>query len=156
MASGNPDDRSEVNERLSSIEQKLQHVPTRDELREDFLTRDEFEARMERTDARLTSIEQRLQQVPTRDELFKDFPTRDELRAQMEETRRHFNVVGESLRDDIRLLAEGQTAIIARLDASLVDRDADRATLGQHDLRLIRLEKHAGLEPPRPRRPRRR
>jgi uncharacterized protein (DUF3084 family) len=74
------------------------------------------------------------------------------LRTQMEQfnrdTRRHFEVIAESLRDDIKLLAEGQAAIIARLDASLADRDADRSTLEFHDLRLTRLETHQGLEPP--------
>jgi hypothetical protein len=43
------------------------------------------------------------------------------------EIRRHFNVVAESLRDDIRLLAEGQMAIVARLDGMVVDLDTDRS-----------------------------
>jgi hypothetical protein len=146
MTAGGPDDRSEVNARLTAIEQKLQELPTRDE----------FETRL----AQLPTRNELYRDFVPREELYRNFLTRDEFAArtdqQSEDLRRYFNVVAESLRDDIRLLAEGQTAIIARLDATLADRDADRATLAEHDLRLTRLERHAGFEPPRPPRPRRR
>ncbi len=128
MTSGTPGERNEMNARLTGIDQKLQQLPTREELHAD---------------------------VAARDELI--LSTREEMRRSSEETRRHFDVVAEGLRDDIRLLAEGQVTIVARLDASLADRDTDRATLAGHDLRLARLETHGGFEPPsRPVRRRRR
>ena len=44
----------------------------------------------------------------------------DELRRDVEasaaETRRHFDVVAEDLRDDVRLVAEGVTALSERVD----------------------------------------
>ncbi len=54
-----------------------------------------------------------------------------------EETRRHFDVVAESLRHDIRLVAEGQVHLASRFDAfgTEVDRKFD-----QLDHRLLRLE----------------
>jgi hypothetical protein len=36
-----------------------------------------------------------------------------------EETRRHFDVVAESLRDDIRMIAEGLVALSVKVDAFL-------------------------------------
>jgi hypothetical protein len=106
MTSGTPDERNEINARLTGIEQKRQQLPTREELHADFVARDEL-----------------------------ILSTREEMRRSSEETRRHFDVVAEGLRDDIRLLAEGQVTIVA----------------------LARLERHAGFEPPpRPVRRRRR
>jgi chromosome segregation ATPase len=43
---------------------------------------------------------------------------RSELRAGLAETRRHSDVLFESLRDDIRMLAEGFATLTARLDSS--------------------------------------
>jgi hypothetical protein len=39
-----------------------------------------------------------------------------ELRAAVDELRRHFDVVGEALRADVRLVAEGVTALSDRVD----------------------------------------
>ena len=39
-----------------------------------------------------------------------------EIRAQFDETRRHFDVVAEGMRSDIRLVAEGVAAVAERLD----------------------------------------
>ena len=52
-------------------------------------------------------------------------------------TRRHFDVVAESLRGDIRLLAEGQVALQERLEDVRTDLKGDIAKL---DRRVIRLE----------------
>jgi len=52
-------------------------------------------------DDRLTTVEQRLRQ---------------EIREEAMTTRRHFDVVAESLRDDIRLIAEGLVALAAKVD----------------------------------------
>ena len=58
---------------------------------------------------------------PTREEMYAALATtRDELLQRMREegdrTRRHFDVVSESLRDDIRILAEGLVAVHQRID----------------------------------------
>jgi len=53
------------------------------------------------------------------------------------ETRRHMDVVGESLRDEIRLLAEGIIANQERIDAERVARERAEAGL---DRRVTRLE----------------
>jgi len=63
--------------------------------------------------------------------------TREEVRAEARETRRHFDVVAESLHDDIRLVAEGLVALGAKFDRfrRRVDRD-----LAKVDERLTALE----------------
>jgi len=52
---------------------------------------------------------------------------REDVRRQSEQTRRHFDVVAESLRDDLRLFAEAIRVNSERLD--------------DHDVRLRRLER---------------
>jgi predicted RNase H-like nuclease (RuvC/YqgF family) len=42
--------------------------------------------------------------------------TKEELRAQQEETRRHFEVVAESLRDQMRTVAEGVMNLDGKLE----------------------------------------
>jgi hypothetical protein len=43
---------------------------------------------------------------------------RQEIREEAVATRRHFDVVAESLRDDIRIIAEGLIALDAKVEAS--------------------------------------
>ena len=54
-----------------------------------------------------------------------------------EQTRRHIGIVFESLRADVRLIAEGVTALQASTDAYHA---AVMGVLLQHDRRLTRLE----------------
>ena len=69
------------------------------------------------------------------------YPTRDEMRELMREegerTRRYFDVIAESLRDDIRLLAEGLVALSQRVDSLAISTKAGFASVEQ---RLMRLE----------------
>ncbi|MBI4611032.1 MAG: hypothetical protein HY726_18730 [Candidatus Rokubacteria bacterium] len=39
-----------------------------------------------------------------------------EIRAQFDETRRHFDVIAEGMRAEVRLVAEGVTALAERVD----------------------------------------
>ena len=39
-----------------------------------------------------------------------------EIRAQFDETRRHFDVIAEGMRAEVRLIAEGVTALAERVD----------------------------------------
>ena len=80
--------------------------------------------------------------VTTRDELYAALRiTRDEMfqmmRDEGERTRRHAEVMNESLRDDIRLLAEGQVALHQRIDDVRAELKGDISAL---DRRLMRLE----------------
>jgi hypothetical protein len=63
--------------------------------------------------------------------------TRDEMRAEGVRTRQHFDVVAESLRDDIRLLAEHQVAFQADVNRGFKDVGG---RLNNHEKRIARLE----------------
>ena len=67
------------------------------------------EQRLAEVDARLTEVDARL--TNEADKL------RREIRDEGTTTRRHFDVVAESLRDDIRLIAEGVVALDAKVEA---------------------------------------
>lgn len=74
---------------------------------------------LENIDRRLSNVEQILPTLATKEELraaVATLATKEELRAEGEETRRHFDVVAESLRTDIRLIAEGQVHVTGRTD----------------------------------------
>jgi hypothetical protein len=80
-------------------------------------------------DSRFKQVDQRFKRV---DQQFRhaDMEFRrlgEEVRQQSEQTRRHFDVVAESMRDDLRLFAEAIRANSERL--------------GDHDARLRRLER---------------
>jgi len=63
--------------------------------------------------------------------------TKAEMREEGERTRQHFDVVAESLRDDIRLIAESQVALQAEVRLGRKDLDG---RLNNHDKRITRLE----------------
>jgi len=63
--------------------------------------------------------------------------TKAEMREEGERTRQHFDVVAESLRDDIRLIAESQVALQAEVRPGRKDLDG---RLNNHDKRITRLE----------------
>ncbi|MBI3048601.1 MAG: hypothetical protein HYY76_09870 [Acidobacteria bacterium] len=78
--------------------------------------------------------------LATREEMYgalARYATREEMREEGERTRRHMDVLVESLRDDIRLLAEGQVALHHRIEDVRMELKADIAAL---DRRLSRLE----------------
>jgi hypothetical protein len=80
--------------------------------------------RFNNLDRRLSNVEQILPTLATKGDL-KAFATRDELneglktlettlRGEIRETRRHMDVIGESLRGDIQLIAENLAALMSR------------------------------------------
>ena len=86
-----------------------------------------LEKRVENLEHRVATVEQIL---PT-------LATKADIRADGEQTRRHIGIVFESLRADLRLIAEGLAALQVSTDA----RHADiMGVLTQHDRRLTRLE----------------
>lgn len=62
---------------------------------------------------------------------------RSDIREEGDRTRRHFDVVAERLREDIRLIAEGHVALDQRVDPVEADLRGDIAGL---DRRVTRLE----------------
>jgi hypothetical protein len=110
-------------------------VPTRDEMTAAFAnvpTREEMNAAFAK--------------VPTHQEMNAALAiTREEMALMMREegdrTRRHFDVLAENLRDDIRLLAEGQVALHQRVDNLRTELRADIAAL---DRRVMHLETAGG------------
>jgi len=78
-----------------------------------------MDSRFRRVDQRFKRIDQRFRRV---DLEFRRL--REEVRQQSEQTRRHFDVVAESLHDDLRLFAEAIRTNSERLD--------------DHDVRLRR------------------
>jgi hypothetical protein len=104
----------------------------------------EIEHVVRNIDRRLEQVEQILPTLATREELHAaiqaavaPLATRAEMREEAIETRRHFDVVAESLRDDIRLIAEGQATLSQKFDVSTGEFKQDIAKL---DVRVTRLE----------------
>ena len=84
--------------------------------------------------------------VATKD-MLKDMATKDWVAEQMAETRRHFDVLGESLRDDIRLIADGlaaNTVVLQRVVTTLESTTQRTATtelrVDDHERRISGLE----------------
>jgi hypothetical protein len=87
-----------------------------------------------------TKEELRAQALATKEELraaVAPLATRAELREESERTRRHSQVLFESLRDDIRIVAEAQVSTLVELRSMS---QQHRKTLDNHELRLVRLE----------------
>ena len=81
------------------------------------VNRSQMEQLLRNLDRRMARVEQILPTLATQAELGETrSELRTEIRAEGERTRRHFDIVGESLRDDIRLLAEGLVSVTERLD----------------------------------------
>lgn len=65
---------------------------------------------------------------------------RQDVQAESAETRRHFDVVGENLRSEIRLVAEGVVTLDQKHDRL---REEMREELARVDRRVLRLEARA-------------
>jgi uncharacterized NAD-dependent epimerase/dehydratase family protein len=126
-----------------------------------------MEAVIKNIDARTTRIEQILPTLATKEDLtlfatkedltafatkedlkpfatkadLKAYPTRDEMTvAILEEgtrTRAHFDVVAESLREGIQVIAEGHKSLGAKIDTLAAE---SRKELAAHDRRIMKLE----------------
>jgi hypothetical protein len=95
---------------------------------------------VKKIDLRLERIEQFLPTLATKEELRAQgatLATRAELREESERTRRHSQVLFESLRDDVRIVAEAQASTLVELRSMS---QQHRQTLDNHELRLVRLE----------------
>ena len=113
--------------RLGRIEQFLPTLATKDELRAQALASKE-------------DLRAAVALLATKEELraaVAPLATRAELREESERTRRHSQVLFESLRDDIRIVAEAQVSTLVELRSMS---QQHRTTLDNHELRLVRLE----------------
>jgi hypothetical protein len=100
------------------------------------VTNDEYQALVDFLGRRFTEVDTRLAQTATK----------EELRAQQGETRRHFEVVAEGLRGDIRQVAEGHQLLVDG-QARIIERiDRLERELGAHDPVFLR---GAGSEDPK-------
>ena len=79
------------------------------------------EQRVENLERRVASVEQVPPAVAAKGELPAAIAPQAEVSAEAELTRRHFEVVGEGLRADLRKIAEGQTATLKSIDAMRAD-----------------------------------
>ena len=125
--------------RLTAVENLLPTLATKEDLKTAIAeavaplpTREEMHAAIATAAAPLAT---RAELSATRDELY------SVVREEGERTRRHFDVVSEDLRGDIRLLAEGQVALHQRVEGVRVEL---QGSITQLDRRVTRLEAARG------------
>ena len=136
-----------IDDRLVRIEQILPTLATKEDLH---LLATKEDLRATREDLRATredlraDLQRSIQPLATRAEMHEairiavePLATKIEMREESERTRRHFDVVAESLRGDIRLIAEGQADLQRRFEDL---RGEVKGDIGQLDRRLMRLE----------------
>lgn len=80
------------------------------------------------------NIDQRVGRI---EQILPTLATKEDLREEGERTRRYFDIVAESLRTEIRLIAEGQTGLQQRFEELGTELKTDIARL---DRRVMRLE----------------
>lgn len=105
-----------VNARLDRIEPFLPTVATKDDL-ERFATKDDVARCATKDDLEATRREFAavVETLATKKDLER-FPTKEEMRAEAELTRRHFDLIAESLRDEIRLALEGNMGVTSPVE----------------------------------------
>ena len=129
-----------IDVRLERIEQFLPTLATKDELRAQALASKEDLRAAVALLATKEELRAAVALLATKEELraaVAPLATRAELREESERTRRHSQVLFESLRDDIRIVAEAQVSTLVELRSMS---QQHRKTLDNHELRLVRLE----------------
>ena len=95
---------------------------------------DKVDERFDKVDERLDKVDERLDTLDAR------------ITSEGVATRRHFDVVVEDVKSDIRLLAGSVVAVTATLErhiaSSLSERKTVSAALDDHEVRLTVLERH--------------
>ena len=101
----------------------------------------EMKAQFTEVDQRFAQVDQRFAQV---DQRLDTLDTR--ITTEGVDTRRHFDVVAEDLKSQIRLIASAVVANTATLErhinTSLSERKTVSAALNDHEVRLTVLERH--------------
>ncbi len=147
-----------LDRRLEQVEQILPLLPTRAEMEkmiektmaravEPLVTKEQVDVAIAEAVKPLvtkeqmdSAIAQAVEPLATKEELaaaIAPLATKDELREEGERTRRHFDVVAEGLRDEIKLLAEHQVAFQGEVKrgCKVVGKRLDN-----HEKRVTRLE----------------
>lgn len=126
-----------LDRRMANIEQILPTLTTREELRATIAplaTKEELQTAI----APLATKEEMHGAIAA---AIAPLATRDDLRAEGETTRRHFDVVAESLREDIRIIAEGHLSLAHRMNTS---EGETKSAIAGLDRRVLRLEAKRG------------
>ncbi len=108
---------SDVKEEFTAVRAELGNVAVR--VHEIDVHVREVHARLRDVDTRLSEVDTRLSEVDTRLSAGirrVETTLRQEIREEGIATRRHFDVVTESLRDDIRIIAEGFVALDTKVE----------------------------------------
>jgi len=123
----------------------LKEFPTKDDLKgfptqddpKGFATKDDLKGFPTQDDPKGFATKDDLKGFPTQDDP-KGFATTADLKAESQETRRYMKVLYESLKAEIRLLAEG----LANMNRALLAHDHldIRADISSMDLRVLNLE----------------
>lgn len=85
----------------------------------------------------LRNLDQRVGRI---EQILPTLATRAELREESERTRRHFDIVAERLRDDIRLLDEGQASLAVQFQELRIEVTEVKNEIGRRDARFTRFE----------------
>jgi hypothetical protein len=106
-----------LDQRMSTIEQILPTLATRDDLKA-FATKEDLKAFATKEDLKAFATKEDLKAYPTRQELkqiLTDYPTRVEMNDRFDEAKRFALVLHEDLKGDIALLAEHLADVMTRL-----------------------------------------
>jgi hypothetical protein len=120
-----------LDRRTERIEQILPTLATKEELR---IAIAEAVAPLATKEELRTAIAEAVAPLATKAEV------RSAIAEEGERTRRHFDVVAEGLRDDIRLIAEGQVALQRGFEDQRQEFSALKADVASLDVRVTRLE----------------
>ena len=116
---------AEVDQRFAQVDERFDKVDERF---------DKVDERFDKVDERLDKVDERLDTLDAR------------ITSEGVATRRHFDVVVEDVKSDIRLLAGSVVAVTATLErhiaSSLSERKTVSAALDDHEVRLTVLERH--------------
>jgi uncharacterized protein YicC (UPF0701 family) len=102
-----------VGPRLTSMESRLSNVEAR---------LSTVDGRLSTVDGRLSNVEATLSKVDGRlsnvEQILPTFATKEDLNEGLDRSRRHMDVIAESLRDDIQLIAENLAALMSKRTGS--------------------------------------
>ena len=115
-----PELRAFLTERFDAIDRRLDRVEER---------LDRIEARLDRVEARLDAVEDRLGGLAARLDQVEQRLDR-KIDERFEEAKRHFGVLADGLRADIRMLAEGHLMLDSKLERFRVENDAAHREIG--------------------------
>jgi hypothetical protein len=128
-----------IDKRTARIEQILPTLATKDDLK-GFPTTEDARAFAMKDDLKVFATKKDLEAFATKKDL-EAFATKEDVKTLVAEegarTRLHFDVVAEQMKSEVKLIAEGQTALTVRVDRLEKKLTTDIAA---HDKRLLRLE----------------